>query len=132
MVRASRLATLGFAVVALGGSVEPLAAQGAVSVDPALARRGQRLFAERGCAGCHSIGKGKRAGPDLAGVTERRELTWVRMFLKETDRMLEEDSIAVALLREYNNQRMKIPKLSDQEIDALINYIVQQTQRGGS
>ena len=49
-----------------------LAAQEAAGLtpDPAQAKKGQSLWNSRGCTGCHSIGHGKRSGPDLAGVLE--------------------------------------------------------------
>ncbi|MEM4658894.1 MAG: c-type cytochrome, partial [Candidatus Methanosuratincola sp.] len=34
-------------------------------VNKELAEKGEKLFAEKGCAACHTIGKGKLVGPDL-------------------------------------------------------------------
>lgn len=130
MTQISTVAVLALALAGLSGGASVVHAQ--VQVDAGLANKGKRLFTERGCAGCHTIGKGKRAGPDLLGVTERRDVTWIRRLLKDPDRMLAEDSIAMALLMEYNNQRMKIPRLGDQEVEALIHYLAQQSQRSGS
>lgn len=102
----------------------------AVTVDAALAQRGQSLWRNRGCEACHTIGKGKRAGPDLAGVTVRREVDWLRRWLKNTNEMLESDSTARAMLAEYNGVRMPGQKLSDQDVDALIHYLVREEQKG--
>jgi len=97
--------------------------------DAALAKRGRSLFTNRGCEACHSIGKGKRAGPDLAGVMERRDLDWLRRWLKNTTAMLESDSTAQALLAEYRGVRMPAQKLADADIEALLQYIAQESAK---
>jgi mono/diheme cytochrome c family protein len=100
-----------------------------LQVDAAVAKRGQSLFQNRGCIGCHSIGKGKRAGPDLAGVTQHRDLAWLRRWLKDPNPMFETDSIAKALLAQYNNTRMPNLRLKDDEIEALLQYIQQESDK---
>jgi mono/diheme cytochrome c family protein len=99
----------------------------AVQPDAALAKRGQSLFTSRGCVGCHSVGQGKRAGPDLAGVTQRRDLAWLRRWMKDPTPMFETDSLAKALLAEYNNTRMPNLRLKDDEVEALLHYIAQES-----
>lgn len=102
------------------------AAQDSLVVDVALAKRGESLFRNRGCEACHTIGKGKRAGPDLQGVTVRREVDWLRRWLKNTNEMLNSDSTAQAMLAEYNGVRMPGQKLSDPDVDALIHYMARE------
>lgn len=102
------------------------AQSGGLTVDAALAQRGQSLYRNRGCEACHTIGKGKRAGPDLQGVTTRRDLDWLRRWLKNTNEMLQSDSTAQAMLAEYNGVRMPGQKLSDQDVDALIHYMARE------
>jgi protein SCO1 len=109
-------------------AVAPAAAQSSVAVDKDLAKRGKTLFTNRGCNACHTFGK-KLAGPDLVGATERRELDWLRRWLKNTEEMLQSDSIAQALLVEYQNVKMPNLKLSDEEVDALIHYMQQETEK---
>src|SRR4051794_3073071 len=41
------------------------------------------------CAACHTIGGGTKIGPDLAGVTTRRNRKWLEQFIAEPDRMNE-------------------------------------------
>lgn len=41
---------------------------------------GQALF-DRYCTSCHTIGGGKKVGPDLEGVADRRDAEWVTRFL---------------------------------------------------
>ena len=107
-------------------------AQQAVQVDAAVAKRGQSLFQSRGCTGCHSIGKGKRSGPDLAGVIQRRDLDWLRRWIKNPTPMFETDSIAKALLAEFNNTRMPNLRLKDDEVEALLQYIQQESEKAAA
>jgi cbb3-type cytochrome oxidase cytochrome c subunit len=118
--------------VALLGALPLSQAHGqgsALTVDPALAKKGRSMFANKGCNGCHSIGGGKRAGPDLAGVSERRDPEWLRRFLKDPAPMFESDSLAKALLAEHKNVKMPNMKLSDGDIDALLHYIAEETTK---
>jgi len=107
-------------------------AQAPLQVDEAAAKRGQSLFQNRGCVGCHSIGKGKRSGPDLAGVTQRRSLEWLRRWIKNPTPMFDTDSTAKALLAEFNNTRMPNLRLKDDEVDALLHYIQQESDKAGA
>jgi mono/diheme cytochrome c family protein len=100
--------------------------EGGIRVDPAMAKQGANLFVQRGCQGCHTIGKGKGAGPDLAGVFRRRSLDWLKHWLKAPDQMLTSDSTAQALLAQFNNTRMPNLNLSDKEVDALLHYIARE------
>src|SRR5258706_12866471 len=70
--------------------------------DDAVVKRGKSLWANKGCAGCHGIGK-KLAGPDLAGVEQRRSREWLTRWLTDTEGMLGSDSTAQALLAAYTN-----------------------------
>src|SRR5262249_23399752 len=45
---------------------------------------GQSLF-KKICAPCHTIGVGDRVGPDLRGVTERRDHVWLADFIQHPD-----------------------------------------------
>lgn len=94
-----------------------------------MAKRGQSLFTNRGCVGCHAIGGGKRSGPDLAGVLQQRELAWLRRWLKNPTEMFETDSIAKALLAQYNNTKMPNLRLKDDEVEALLHYIAQESRK---
>jgi protein SCO1/2 len=102
--------------------------------DAAMAKRGQSLFTNRGCVGCHSIGGGKRSGPDLAGILQLRDHAWLRRWLKNPTEMFETDSLAKALLAQYNNTRMPNLRLKDDEVEALLHYIARESPKapGGS
>lgn len=92
-----------------------------VSFGQTPAEKGKKVFQERSCAACHTIGGGKLAGPDLAGVTERREEEWLKKWLKSPETMLMSDPIAKEMLSVY---MVPMPNqgLTDEEIDALIKY----------
>lgn len=112
--------------------VQHLAAQDApcrLPVDTVTAKRGQALYTGRACQGCHSIGQGKRVGPDLKGVTVQRDLDWLRRWLKNPAAMLATDSLAKALLAQYNNVAMPTLRLTDTEVEALIHYMARESGR---
>ena len=83
---------------------------------------GESLFAAK-CVSCHTVGGGKLVGPDLLGVTARRDIAWLRRWMKEPDRMLAEgDATAAQMLAEYNNVPMPNLALTDAEVAALLAY----------
>ena len=84
---------------------------------------GEALFAQY-CAGCHTIGGGDLAGPDLAGVATRRDPDWLEHWLAEPDQMIADgDPIAVELLAQYNNIPMPNQHLSLTQINSLLLYL---------
>jgi len=85
-------------------------------------QEGEKLFRQR-CAACHTVGEGDRAGPDLLGVTDRRERNWLLRFLLETDKVhAEKDPIAMELLEKYG-MPMPNPGLTREEAESLIAYL---------
>jgi cytochrome c2 len=93
------------------------------TVAAASAQEGEKLFTEK-CTACHTIGKGKLIGPDLLGVTTRREESWLKRQIKEPDRMIaEKDPIVMELLKESNNVPMVPLGLNDAEVEAVITYL---------
>ncbi len=87
------------------------------------AETGEEIFGSL-CAACHTIGKGKLVGPDLAGVTSRREESWLYRQIQEPDMLIEEnDPIAIQLLLEADDMAMPSLDLSDEEVVAVIAYL---------
>jgi protein SCO1/2 len=85
--------------------------------------RGEYLFRTR-CQACHTIGGGDRLGPDLANVVTSRPREWLRRWLKEPDKMLEEgDPVATALKAQFRNLPMPNFSFGDKEVDSLIEYM---------
>lgn len=101
------------------------APQATFVVDAAKAKLGAKVFGAKACMGCHTVGKGRLAGPDLAGLLERRSEDWARRWLKDPAPMFETDETAKALLKEYNNVKMPNMKLTDEQIDQVLHYIVE-------
>jgi protein SCO1/2 len=91
--------------------------------------RGAYLYRTR-CISCHSIGKGDDVlGPDLAGVTQKREKAWLERWLANPGQMIEDgDPVAVALFERYNQIMMPNLRLDPEDIAALIHFLDQQTQ----
>ncbi|MBW2585859.1 MAG: copper chaperone PCu(A)C [Deltaproteobacteria bacterium] len=100
---------------------------------------GERLFRTR-CAACHTLGGevvgGAVAtdvagmGPDLMGVTKRREAKWLARWIAEPDKMLEEkDPIAMELYSQYNDVPMPNMRLNEIDVSALIDFIATESSR---
>ena len=83
---------------------------------------GERLYLRKGCGACHTRGRGRHLGPDLAGVAERRTRDWLRRWLEDPERMIGTDADARALYLEY---RIPMPPsgLAPAEIDAVLDFL---------
>ncbi len=94
--------------------------------------RGEQIFRTR-CTNCHSLTGHELAGalgPDLLGVSEKRDKQWLLDWLKAPDQMLKnKDPIAIALYKQYNNLAMPNMRLHKEEALALLEYIDGETQR---
>ena len=85
-------------LICLVGSLAHVAAASTSQSD----QPGEAVFQQK-CAACHTIGGGKLVGPDLKGVTERRDASWLRQFIADPTKMLASgDPTASQLLKEYN------------------------------
>lgn len=87
-------------VWACGGGEEQ-ADEAPVRTDPALAARGESLMQSKGCIACHTLGGGRLVGPDLAGVSERRDDAFIVGMITNPDSMLANNATAKQLLAEY-------------------------------
>jgi cytochrome oxidase Cu insertion factor (SCO1/SenC/PrrC family) len=94
--------------------------------------RGEQMFRTR-CVTCHSLNGKQLAealGPDLLGVTQRREKQWLLNWLKAPDQMLKkQDPIAMSLYKQYNNLAMPNMRLNKEEAQILLEYINDETER---
>lgn len=94
------------------------------------AEEGQALFQQL-CVSCHTIGGGTLVGPDLKGVTTRRDGAWLARWIREPDKVLaEKDPIATQLLQENNGVPMPNLGLTEAQVASLIAYL--ETQGGSA
>ncbi len=90
---------------------------------PASPENGKNIFAKT-CSACHTIGGGTKIGPDLKGVTSRRDITWLLRWIQEPEKMRAEgDSIATQLLKEHKNFPMPNYALSESDANDILGYI---------
>lgn len=129
-----------------GGDVEPDAAPPAApasdaealmslesfpaELDPALAAQGAELYQAKGCVACHTIGGGRLVGPDLAGVTERREPGWIAAQILEPDSMIRNDPTTRELFAEYMTP-MSDQGLTVEETRAVLEFLRRDAGDGG-
>lgn len=90
------------------------------------------LFFGKRCGGCHSIGEGDRAGPDLLGVMKRRDRKWLTAFIRGPSAVIDSgDSTANELLNKFKGARMPDQALSDDELNQTFAYLEECSLKGG-
>ena len=85
------------------------------------AQDGQAIF-KQNCGACHTVGKGKLVGPDLAGVNTKRSAEWITSFVKNAEAFGQKDADAKAIIQEYGYP-MPPQSVSDGDIATIIDYI---------
>jgi protein SCO1/2 len=84
---------------------------------------GEYLFQTR-CAACHTVGLGDRTGPDLLGVTFRRDRAWLTRYILEPDRVLASgDPPARELDTKFKGMRMPNLSLGRADAEAIVSYL---------
>ncbi|HLG40016.1 MAG TPA: cytochrome c [Chitinophagaceae bacterium] len=85
---------------------------------------GEELFKQL-CAACHSIGKGRLVGPDLANIDQRRPQEWIYKFIKSSQSVIKSgDQYADSLFRAYNQIIMPDqPALVETQLNDVLAYI---------
>ncbi len=105
-----------------GGKPVPSYAQ-APALPSYVADKGGYLFHNR-CAACHTLGEGDSIGPDLRGVTQRRDRAWLARFIAAPNELItQKDPTALALYKTYGQVKMPNLRLSDVDIKALLGYL---------
>ena len=93
---------------------------------------GELLFSTR-CAVCHQIGAGdgkSRIGPNLKGISERRDPNWTLRWIVEPDKVIAEgDPVVKGLLAAYNNVPMPNLGLSVEEGRQILEYLTAEDRR---
>jgi mono/diheme cytochrome c family protein len=83
---------------------------------------GERVFLMAGCQSCHTVGRGRLIGPDLSGIRRRRTPDWLRQWLRDPPRMLQDEKVQAG----FKDYPVPMPdlKLSDRQVDLLLQYLV--------
>ena len=91
------------------------------SIDKEMAEVGKTAFQQK-CTACHKT-NAKLIGPKMEGIFEKRHPAWVMNMILNPTKMVKEDPIAMALLKEYNNTLMINQNLSQEEARAIVEYL---------
>ena len=90
---------------------------------------GNLMFNNR-CSACHTIGYGDHIGPDLRGVTTRRDHDWLKRYIYNPERMrARKDPIALKLSAKYEGVLMPNLELATYDVLGLIEYIEDESSR---
>jgi cytochrome c2 len=83
----------------------------------------KKIFNQR-CTACHTFGKGVKVGPDLKGVTERRQRPWLLKFVRSSQRVIKGgDPVASALFAQFKQQRMPDwTDLSEAQVTGILDW----------
>jgi cytochrome c2 len=84
---------------------------------------GRQVFQARGCHTCHIVGEGKRIGPDLRGIAQRRSEEWLTSWLADPAAMIRATPALQAWPAEYGGIIMPNQNLTAEEIQAVIAYM---------
>ncbi|ABE64179.1 cytochrome c, class I [Nitrobacter hamburgensis X14] len=88
------------------------------------AAAGKKLFDEKTCNACHSVGGGDLVGPDLKNVTKERSHEWLHEWIMAPDAMIaKKDPVAIELLKKYNGMEMPNLGLSASDVDSILAYL---------
>jgi len=111
---------VGVSFLALAIAAHTLLFAGVASADTAEAKK---IFTTR-CMACHTFGKGVKVGPDLKGVTQRRQRAWIIKFVQASSTMVGSDPIAVQLFDQFKQQRMPDwADLAEPQINGIMDWL---------
>ncbi|MBI4444191.1 MAG: cytochrome c [Acidobacteria bacterium] len=90
-------------------------------------------FFEENCSVCHTIGDGPLSGPDLNGVTQRRDRDWLIRFIRNPENVINSgDSYAKQILEASGGIVMPdFPAMTPELASALLDFIASQSKAGG-
>jgi cytochrome c2 len=79
------------------------------------AAKGEDIFNKK-CKSCHTLTDAKKAGPGLAGVTDRRTDEWLDHWLADTKNIIAagKDPVVVALMQ---GSKVKMPTVKEMTDD---------------
>src|SRR4029078_8781376 len=84
----------------------------------------KKVFNQR-CTACHTFGKGVKVGPDLKGVTTRRQRPCLLKSVRSSQRVIAAgDPTATELFRTFKQQRMPDwSDLSPQDVNTILDWL---------
>jgi len=65
------------------------------------AKKGEELYASKGCKACHNLDGTKLVGPGFDGVGKRHSVAWMARMILKPEVMVKEDEAAKKLLATY-------------------------------
>jgi len=82
-------------------------------------------YFEENCAVCHSIGEGPLAGPDLKGVTQRKDRDWLTRFMRNPETVINSgDPYAQQILQASGGIVMPdFPEITPELASALLDFV---------
>jgi ubiquinol-cytochrome c reductase cytochrome c subunit len=90
---------------------------------PRAAAQDPSAYYEENCSACHTIGGGAQGGPDLKGVTTRRDRDWLVRFLLNPQ-ALESDPAVVTMIAAADGMAMPaIDGMTRERAEALIAFL---------
>ncbi|NVJ64269.1 MAG: cytochrome c [Flavobacteriaceae bacterium] len=101
--------------------VGPITSVDLEPLDQSLADKGKAVF-DANCVACHMIGR-KFVGPDLTGVTARRNPAWIMNMILNPEKMIKEDQLAKDLFMEFNGAPMSNQNISQEDARAILEYL---------
>ncbi|RFS18045.1 cytochrome c [Emticicia sp. C21] len=114
-------------------SPEPLPGCATVTNEPnineplsSIAIKGKALFKDN-CAQCHAPTNEQIVGPGLADIESRRDIGWLRKWIRNPQKVLDsKDKYANALYEKFNRTQMTaFPNFTDEDIDAILKYLAE-------
>jgi mono/diheme cytochrome c family protein len=104
-------------------SVSLLVSSGARAAEPHQLEA-KKIFNQR-CTACHTFGKGVKVGPDLKGVTARRQRPWLLKFIRSSQAVIKSgDPVARSLFAEFKQQRMPDwTDLSEAQVTTILDWL---------
>lgn len=87
------------------------------------AKKGEELFASKGCKACHNLDATKLVGPGLAGVSQRRSLLWMARMILKPEEMVKSDAEAKKLLAAYMTPMANQNVAVDTELPHILAFL---------
>jgi len=83
----------------------------------------KKIFNQR-CTACHTFGHGVKVGPDLKGVTARRQRPWLLKFIRSSQTVIGNgDPVATTLFEQFKRQRMPDwTDLSEKQVNEILDW----------